>query len=173
MKTSLPLFVCLATLPFLAPAQTAPVNVSAPEAPSGSEVTNHVFEPLPTPSLTLQAPEPSFTSNSLSDYTTRAAPKREVLIENRIPQATIGGGYIPISGWLVDVFRVGSDWKDKPSLLERVLGRRSSVAYAEQHEQKMKWRDDYLKWGERNEPWSVASAPPPLQPVSVLFQTHH
>ena len=171
MKTSLSLLVCLAALPLLVPAQTAPGTV--PEASGGNGATNRLFEPLPTPALTLRTPESSPTSNSLSDYTTWAGPKNEVLIENRVPQVTLGIRNIPVSGLLVDFFRVVPDSQDKPNPLERMLGRRNNVVYAEARDRKLKWSDDYLKWGARAEPWSVVSAAPPLQPGSVLFQTHH
>ena len=173
MNTSISLLVALATLPLLAPAQTTTVGFHPPNEAGVIQGSNALSEPMPVPAMTLRSPDSRPESNAWPSYTTRGDAKREVLIENRVPPATLGSGNFPVSGLMVDAFRTAPSYQHKTSLMERVLGRRNSVVYAEEPEMKFSWPRDYLKWGESNEPWSVVSAPPPPQPQSVLFRLHY
>ena len=172
MKTSLSLLVCWVVLPLLASAQTTPTVTSKAGPTSENHGLNSLSKPVQPPAMTLHTPDPSSDSNSLGETTVWNGPKNEVLIEQRSPQVSLGKTKVPVSGFLVDVFRRAPDSEIAPTVAQRIMGRTTSVSPAAA-QRAFSWQGEYFKWGSSDAPWSVVSAAPPLQPMSALFSVHH
>ena len=149
MKTPLSLLLCLATFPLLTSAQTISATATgAPGLSSGTEIQNSLFQALPfeKADLRVEKKRPQDDESSSLRNSKWEAPIRETL-----PRVSLGGKSFPVSGFLVNAFgptpssAVEYNWSD------RIFGRSNSfksLPFAER-------RLEYLKWGEREEPWSA------------------
>jgi hypothetical protein len=173
MKRPSLLIICLAMVPVLAWPQGTPVagtNASAQQ--NRSQIQKRVSEVSGPAAIAVRTPEWQPQNDASPGLAYRSAPNVDVSAEQKVPQVSLGKSHFTASGFLVTIFRPSPPAVEQGRQDRTFLGVPITNIFAVDPGPKSGWQREYLKWGERTEPWSVVCERARPEPQSVLLAIH-